>query len=289
MPTFDGYAIPVKYTQKLADHTFVLSSDGRVWPCGGRSDPNEDGAKHIIVNVQGHPAVAYCCSLPLPALKAGIKIVVTGVCHQISNRLLLTSLRNVWDAKGSRASYLLYGVYGRSFNDFFIRYAYCSAINLNPAAAPALASANALQGDDGSGGDRDGSFIKDIIKVFMSYLNKEGSEKLIDDPYANSDLIVDEFKVMVKHSLGESYDAAKVASLAQLRVSLFKNTEEFLKKVAAKNGDPKDLAGKINAELAKTLASMQESLGKEDFERLFGHPETDIEVVDSEMLAESFK
>ena len=102
--TLTGHAI--KMAGLPADHTYVTSSDGRVWPCWGRFT----GGTAICVGA-GNVDAAECLSQPNS--KAGIEYGISGVCHQTANRILYPSGEQVSSATQSRLSYFAYGVYGR--------------------------------------------------------------------------------------------------------------------------------------------------------------------------------
>jgi hypothetical protein len=99
-----GYAITIVKT--LADHTYVLSDAGHVWPCYGRSK----GGRPIC---DGLAELDDADCLSHPNSKAGIDYGFTGVCHQMANRILYPSGATVEDAEGYFGSVLAWGTYGR--------------------------------------------------------------------------------------------------------------------------------------------------------------------------------
>jgi hypothetical protein len=99
-----GYAI--KIAQTSADHTYVLSDAGDVWPCWGRS-------AHGREVCDGPAELNEADCLSQPSSKAGIRYGRTGVCHQTANRILYPSGASVEDAGGYRLSLFAFGTYGR--------------------------------------------------------------------------------------------------------------------------------------------------------------------------------
>jgi len=89
-----------------AEHTYVQSNQGHVWPCWGRSAGG-------TVRGSGLGSAAQADCLAHGDSKAGIEYGKTGVCHQTANRILVSSGMNVSSAKGARVSYLRFGVFGR--------------------------------------------------------------------------------------------------------------------------------------------------------------------------------
>ena len=102
--TLTGYALMVPVLR--AEHTYVESSHGHVWSCGGRSA----NGRSICAGV-GNTAQADCLS-QLNS-EAGIVYGRTGVCHQKANRILYPSAQTVSEASGYRGSLFAWGTYGR--------------------------------------------------------------------------------------------------------------------------------------------------------------------------------
>ena len=99
-----GYAI--RMAMLPADHTYVTSSAGHVWPCFGRG---AGGAEVCAGSANVHRA--HCLSKPRS--EAGIVYAVTGVCHQAANRILYPAGKTVSGARGYRWSLFTYGAYGK--------------------------------------------------------------------------------------------------------------------------------------------------------------------------------
>lgn len=102
--TLSGYAL--KMVSLPADHTYVESSAGHVWPCWGRS-----AGGHLVCQGPGNVDQADCLSQP--SSQAGIVYAVTGVCHQTANRILFPATLFVSGAARYRMSVFTWGVYGR--------------------------------------------------------------------------------------------------------------------------------------------------------------------------------
>ena len=98
-----GFALPL--VALPADHTYVTSSEGHVWPCWGRYSGGR-----LICSGEGNVLKADCLSNP--DSQAGIRYALTGVCHQTANRVLLPAGVVVSAAKKALASFVAFGVYG---------------------------------------------------------------------------------------------------------------------------------------------------------------------------------
>jgi hypothetical protein len=96
MGSVSGYALKIPLVP--AEHTYVESSHGHVWPCFGRSA----GGRQVCAGA-GNTAQADCLSQPNS--EAGIVYGGTGVCHQAANRILLPSGQTVSGASGYRGSF----------------------------------------------------------------------------------------------------------------------------------------------------------------------------------------
>lgn len=117
--TLTAYALEGAFgLSTRAEHTYVMSSNGHVWPCplGARS---RDGRP--ICSGIGNTSLADCLSRPHTKLKyAGIKYLLTGACHQMANRILYPSGQRISDVGAydrlpflfGMGSFFVYGAYG---------------------------------------------------------------------------------------------------------------------------------------------------------------------------------
>jgi len=97
--------VAIRPLSKL-DHTYVVGSDGTRWECNGA-----DSGGKTIGNAFGDLSISH--AIAGVDHKAGIVYGVTGVCHQMANRILSPSGITVKDAAGyflSVASYQEFGI-----------------------------------------------------------------------------------------------------------------------------------------------------------------------------------
>ncbi len=107
MGKLSGYALSIPLLP--ADHTYVLSDVGDIWPCpawarwvGGT----------LLCSGTANLGEARCLSQPKST--AGLIYGITGVCHQMANRILLTAGGAVVSqARGYRGSFFAWGDYGK--------------------------------------------------------------------------------------------------------------------------------------------------------------------------------
>lgn len=306
-----GHAVPVKGLGAVADHTYVTSSDALAWGCWGR----KDGGK-VITKGAGSSGAAQCNSTLFGL--SGIIYGVTGVCHQTSNRILLPARIHVGAAKGALVTYMLYGIFGMDapgniagFCPIFLAKAFACGL-ANP---KKLALLKAEVGDSSdAGSDEEALLIDDVISLHekeIPNLYKEMKDEVKVDKNVElakktykllmaesgvkksteleENITADETKIMVKHRLGAEYDTTKVGQFVDLRAKLSKNTADCSASIVAIDSSADKLAQKMNDEVEKTLANMKEVLGESDYEEFFGHPDTNIKVVDPEILKQSFE
>jgi len=95
---------PINAVVSVVDHTYVTSSQNHRWGCHGR-----DNGGNLISSGSANPQEANCI---YGNDLAGIKYLITGVCHQIANRTLSPAGLTVHQAKGYFASVATYGKYG---------------------------------------------------------------------------------------------------------------------------------------------------------------------------------
>jgi len=89
----------------MLDHTYVVASDGTKWRCNGA----DSGGEQII---EKSTDIEIAHSIAGANGMAGIHYGVTGVCHQISNRILYPSDTTVKMVAGYFLSVATYGEYG---------------------------------------------------------------------------------------------------------------------------------------------------------------------------------
>lgn len=88
---------------KVLDHTYVESDAGDSWPCNGRNSGGE-----IVASGSCDLTIARC----IGKNEVGIIYGITGVCHQMSNRVLASAGTQLSSVRGYFLSSLLYGSHG---------------------------------------------------------------------------------------------------------------------------------------------------------------------------------
>ncbi|EGR0594038.1 hypothetical protein FG071_19810 [Vibrio cholerae] len=88
---------------KVLDHTYVESDAGDSWPCNGRNSGGE-----VVASGSCDLTIARC----IGKNEVGIIYGITGVCHQMSNRVLASAGTQLPSVRGYFLSSLLYGSHG---------------------------------------------------------------------------------------------------------------------------------------------------------------------------------
>ena len=290
MPTtLYGHAIHIEKLFNLADHTYVTSSDGKVWPCWGRSTGGS-----VICSGPGNAAAADCDSFPWKL--AGIMYAVTGVCHQTANRILFPSLQNVIAARAAVVSYVSYGVLGM---DLPGELPGVSPVFLAKAATCALANigkdATLKAQPETSRAASQASFMQELIDLHQGTMDSlhmavKGEAETTREAVPTSNISAGELELMVKYRLmRDDYDESKVGQLVDVRTSMSRKTIECHEDIMAAKSTPDTIAQKINDEIGKMQVDMKDVLGEKDYGSFLGHHETDIIIVDPEILASSMQ
>lgn len=290
-----GHAVHISGLLNLADHTYVTSSDGKVWPCWGRS-----AGGTVVCSGAGNSAAADCDSFPRG--EAGIVYGLTGVCHQTSNRILFPSLQNVSAARGAVVSYLLYGVLGKDvpFEPagvcplFMAKAATCALANIGKETT-LMAKAEAVP-DAGVDPDQESqaSFMHEIIDLHGGAMDNIHMAVKCDSATAredvsHADISAGELKLLVKYRLRDDYDKSKVGQLVDVRTAMSRKTMESHEEIMEAKIPADSIAQKINDEVGKMQVDMKDTLGEKDYESFLGHLETDLKIIDPEILAASMQ
>ncbi|MCD9493341.1 hypothetical protein [Photobacterium carnosum] len=105
MDLIEAKVLPVdcQILGKVLDHTYVESNAGDCWRCNGRNSGGE-----VIASGYSDLTIARC----IGKNEVGIIYGVTGVCHQMSNRILASAGTQLPTIGGYFLSSLLYGSHG---------------------------------------------------------------------------------------------------------------------------------------------------------------------------------
>ncbi len=227
-----GYAIRIPAAANQLDHTYVgyVENDPKnpiySWKCHGRDKGGEE-----ICRGNGDPRTANCLSHE--DSNAGLIYGVSGVCHQMANRILLPAGVIVSDAKGFGLSTFTYGIYGQLNPVFFATLNPLALIAATKAAkkirkewsarkARCLKTKKSLSQPSGSkklpsGGSPEQVFLQQVIDLHASVLTKSaigddvfsindkdlGEEEISKLELGEKELREKEFKLFMEYRLGK--------------------------------------------------------------------------------------
>jgi hypothetical protein len=244
MDTLRGHAISINWLG--ADHTYVTSDSGGVWPCWGRS---EGGVE--ICSGPGERATAQCLSEPWST--SLIIYGVTGVCHQTANRILYPSNATVNLAKWYLASTLLYGTYGTDYIVWAGKKVACGV--------------PLFGGVDGAGGEgqKSNGYEQEIFELYKK--KPDSYERLYSDVVPN--FIQHETRLAIKHRLGADYSKEKTKHIFDHHHNIHRRKKELDVRYS-KGMVAKDFADEANKIVSEELGGIHKKLGAGDFNKLFG-------------------
>ena len=274
MATLTGWAIAIGATG--ADHTYVTSSDGYVWPCWGRSSGG-----HPICSGVGSSASANCFSQT--SSQAGILYALTGVCHQTANRILFPARAIVSAAGGYWASVLLYGTYGTStlpsLIEWEVRKGRCGGV-----ASDMMANARGVVAA-GAAAQADPALQAYLAKVNGLYAAQAQAATLnLLGNAAQPDILGQELKLMADYRLADA--APDMAPLQGEQASTLARKAVLDQQLISKHLTPAEYAQQVNALLGELLSKSVSLLGEKTHTQLFGvAPGASIQLVDSDILA----
>lgn len=257
MATLRGYAVKISWLG--ADHTYVKSSDGYVWPCWGRSS----GGRNICSG-SGSSSQANCISQP--SSHAGIIYGVTGVCHQTSNRILWPSRKIVSAARGYWASSLVYGTYGTDIVAWLARIAACSLVKSDRAAkAAVMAPAKEREAAPQSAGEK--SYMERLQAL---YEKEAAAPRMLKQGGRPAELLGAELDLMLDYRLGKRVTGDAGAELKGLQQKLLAQMDSLEKGLYSNDITAVQYADRVNEQFADTLKRAVKVLGPETYTGLFG-------------------
>jgi hypothetical protein len=268
-----------------ASHSYVTSSDGYAWECGGGTYGNINP----ICSGTANSSTADCISQGWRSM-AGVVYGVTGVCHQASNRILYETGQKVW-FWAFYVSLPLYGYYG-SIGVFpavawYIRKSDCGVLLLPSQSAPRMIS-------------KEGDFLNDTDKRTHDFLQKllilttlNQTERLqlygeSKDPLADTGSLNQELKLWIKYRLGENFDERKLEEISKAQNLLFQNSLTARSNLIEEIDDPQKNAHDINHQLSVCLKRIKDILGEEDYQQVFETNDTDVTVVDPDIALDAY-
>jgi len=96
-------------------------------------------------------------------------------------------------------------------------------------------------------------------------------------------LLREEFILLINYSLGNDYDPDRRNRLVELQTGMLQAKRRLEVRLYSGEIDGETFADGVNNRLTEILGQMMGILGYRDFEKLFGHTETSILLVDPQV------
>ena len=247
MARFYGHAVSM--VGGFTDHIYVTSSEGRVWPCAGRSEGGR-----MIRSGSGSAWLASC--LAGAHSTAGIILTVNGWCHQMANRILRPAGIDVSEARGYRFTKLFYGKYGKdvSADESWPELDHCLKLQAKP------------------------EFHEEGTPFLSGVTPPDGGPMAMP---ARLDQMLDEH-------LGVDYAPAKRARLQQLAAGAEHEQNELVSAFQSKRITSDEYLQRFTRLTGDLFTSYEQVLGRDDFVRLFGAPpEHALDFLDPELFRQA--
>lgn len=259
-------------------HTYVTSSDGLEWECGGGTY----GPINPICSGTGSSSIANCISQGWRSM-AGITYGVNGVCHQAANRILYETGQIVW-FWAYYTSFPLYGHYGvmgwfteQAWND---RKRNCGILYLSKHIDPKMKLEE---------NERIHKYLQDLL-ILSTLTEAERTQKYgaSNDPLADTGLLNQELRLWIKYRLGEKVNKEKMEKMIKAQNLLFQNTLTARSNLLNSVDNPQRNAHDINQQLSVCLKNFKDILGAEEYQQAFETDQTDVIVVDPEIVLDAY-
>lgn len=281
MAQLNGFAVKISWLG--ADHTYVLSSDGYVWPCWGRSS----GGRRISSG-QGSSAQANCLSQS--DSHAGIVYGVTGVCHQTANRVLWPARTTVSKASGYWASTLLYGVYGTmgpvQLAEWEIRKARCASVSGDRMLALPLTSRVKAASEKvvSPQAPEERAFLEKLNALYAPHV--QGLNIAAIAGMKAPDYLANELDLIADYKLGAAKDPKQIVSLQKIQADVLKEKQALALALNNRKISGEEYANKINDLFGTLLNQCSKTLGAKNYTALLGvDPGATFGIVDPKIMA----
>jgi len=285
MAQLNGFAIVISWLG--ADHTYVTSSDGYVWPCWGRSSGGR-----MISSGNGSSAQANCLSQT--DSHAGIIYGVTGVCHQTANRILWPSRTTVSSSSGYWASTLLYGVYGTmgvpQLLEWEARKERCSSVSGDRQIAAALpasiraATEKAVAPQPAA----EREFLDKIDTLYAPYVKTMTIAKLTE--MKPVDFLAKELDLIADYKLGADKNPEQISSLQHIQSDALKEKANLAMALNNRTINGEEYASKVNDLFGTMLNQFSKTIDRETYVKLLDiKPGVTFSIVDPKIMAKMHK
>jgi hypothetical protein len=238
-------------------HAYAVSSCGLRWGCCGRSDGG-----NTLARGTGSSVLADCISQG----DAGILYGITGVCHQIANRILHPAGITVFGAGAYGQTVGLFGVYGRAW--------------------PGKPDTRWPAWLNKCCGAIDRSLEQDtVMKKFSNSRRKIGMSGSGSMPGSFDDAVwLTEFTELIFDSLGQALDAPIFDRLVEIQLHLRNEQSELAERLLAQIISREQYLESVSDAVREANTKGEILLGTKTFRRIFGEPQLADRLIDKEIF-----
>ena len=256
-----------------ASHTYVTSTDGYAWECGGGTYGNTNQLCAGTANT----SIADCISQGWKSM-AALGYGIDGVCHQAANRIMYETRNLVWYPYFF-VSIPLYGHYGGHPINYGVweqRKSSCGVVFAPTPARVMSKSSRSLSPKE----KRDTKYSQDLLTL-GAWNKKERFQKYGEskDLLSDTGSLNEELKIFLEHQLERSLGKKMLKEITNAQNRLFQNSFTARSNLLNDSDSPEKNADDINNKLSICLNDIKGVLGLEDYQRAFETNETEAVVV----------
>lgn len=195
----------------------------------------------------------------------GILYGVTGVCHQMSNRILYSAENpTIVEPPSSRLSYFLYGVYGPSlpFMTNYMGWSFPEPFITKLKEAQELAVEEAMLKK--SIKNTEDPFLKKILRYHLETKTAEAN-------------VEGEFEIFIDHFVGEKAELEDKHELLLTHRRLMGQKRALDRRLLGSQIDPQDYAARTNEINRQMLNAIASTIGADAFKEIFGIQPSELE------------
>lgn len=272
MGILTGHALPVQNLPFVGDHTYVTSDQGHAWGCFGRTAGGQ-----TICSGNGSEKVADCLSKPNG--EAGLRYLVTGVCHQAANRILYPAGGILVDkATGYRLSVFAFTTYGLG--------SWPEKQRCMPPTGTATGSTLAIPPSSGPGGPIMSKLEKRAVEYtrrIRELYAREASAKLFP-----LDRAVEETAIAADVNLGrDEISLQELLKVIAVQQGLHELQYELSRSFERRRMTADEYYTSLSGLLSRTFEECEDILGPERFKKMFGaEPGVERAFIDKQTLTE---
>jgi hypothetical protein len=260
MAILSGYTIPTQLRASW-DHVYVADDNGNSWSCFGR-----DNGGIVICSGIADATFAECLSHARGGqfgfeVYADLTFLIDGVRHQAANRILYSiggSATIVDKANGYGWSSYLYGTYGLGEDVApWPRLTHCASVRFSAGPAAPVVSSPVRQNQSKT------SQLADGIREIYRHAGSVTDEELIRRQ---------ELEALARDRMGNDFDSAKIANVAELHRYWRFQQRELADKVKRGEISPDEYVAALKQATSVTAQYCEMILGVDGFQLLFGVP-----------------